>query len=72
MIGGSMFGLGIGEVGIIVVFILVIFGGKKIPQLGSSLAKGIQNFRRGLKEGEGLDDSLTQKEKHEKQEKEDE
>ena len=67
MRGGSMFGLGVGEVGIIAVFILVLFGGKKIPQLGSGLAKGIQNFRRGLKEGGDLDDSLTQKERQEKE-----
>ena len=65
--GGNMFGLGIGEVVIIAVFILILFGGKRIPQLGSGLAKGIQNFRQGLKEGENLDDSLTQKERQEKE-----
>ena len=44
-----MFGLGAGEIAIIAILVLIIFGGKKIPQLGSGLAKGIQNFKRGLK-----------------------
>lgn len=44
-----MFGLGAGELIAIGVIGLLFFGGKKIPQLGGSLAKGIRNFQKGLK-----------------------
>ena len=46
-----MFGLGVGEIAAIAILVLVLFGGRKLPQLRSGLAKGIQNFKRGLREG---------------------
>ena len=45
-----MFGLGVGEIAAIAIIVLVFFGAKRLPQLGSGFAKGIQNFKRGLKE----------------------
>lgn len=51
-----MFGLGMGEMLIILVVVLLLFGGKKLPQLGSSLGKAINNFKSSLKE----DDSSSQ------------
>lgn len=45
-----MLGLGAGEMVAIGVLVLVLFGGRKLPQLGSGLAKGIKNFQRGLKD----------------------
>ncbi|OFW55602.1 MAG: hypothetical protein A2133_09585 [Actinobacteria bacterium RBG_16_64_13] len=39
------------EIAIVVVLILVIFGPKKLPELGSSLGKSIRGFRKSLKEG---------------------
>ena len=47
-----MFGLGMGEMLIILVVVLLLFGGKKLPQLGSSLGKAINNFKGSLKEGQ--------------------
>lgn len=40
------------ELLIILAIVLVLFGGNKIPQLGDSLGKGIQNFRRSFQKEE--------------------
>jgi sec-independent protein translocase protein TatA len=45
-----MFGsLGIWEILLIVVVIAVLFGGKKLPQLGKGLGEGIMNFKNSLR-----------------------
>ena len=46
-----MFGLGMGEIVIVLVVVLLLFGGKKLPQLGSALGQAMTNFKKGLKEG---------------------
>ena len=38
------------ELGIIVVVILLLFGGKKIPELAKGLGCGIKNFKQAMKE----------------------
>jgi sec-independent protein translocase protein TatA len=43
-----MFGLKMGELLIIFLVILVLFGGTKLPQLGSSLGQAIRNFKKGF------------------------
>ncbi|MBV6627389.1 MAG: twin-arginine translocase TatA/TatE family subunit [Rivularia sp. (in: Bacteria)] len=48
-----MFGLGFPEMAIIVVVAILIFGPKKIPELGSALGKTLRGFKEELKEGEG-------------------
>ena len=40
-----MFGLGWPEVAIILIVALLIFGSKKIPELGSSLGKTLRGFK---------------------------
>jgi sec-independent protein translocase protein TatA len=45
-----MFGLGMGELLVIVFVVLLLFGGSKLPQLGGALGKAITNFKKGLKE----------------------
>lgn len=44
--------LGTWEIVAIVVVVLLLFGGKKIPELMKGLGKGVSNFKSGLKEGE--------------------
>jgi len=51
-------GLGFGELIVILLIVLLFFGGKKIPQLGSTLGESIKNFKKGLK-----DDSTNDKDK---------
>jgi sec-independent protein translocase protein TatA len=36
------------EILVVLIIALVVFGPKRIPELGSSLGKGITSFRRGL------------------------
>jgi sec-independent protein translocase protein TatA len=40
-----MFGLGLPEIGIIAIAALLIFGPKKIPELGSALGKTLRGFK---------------------------
>ncbi|ARV61341.1 Sec-independent protein translocase TatA [Nostocales cyanobacterium HT-58-2] len=44
-----MFGLGWTEVGVIILVTLLIFGPKKIPELGSALGKTLRGFKEELK-----------------------
>ena len=50
-----MFGIGVPELLVIAFIILLIFGGKKIPELMKGLGKGVKGFKDGMKE---VDDEL--------------
>ncbi len=43
-----MFGLGMTELMIVLVLAVLIFGAGKLPEIGSSLGKGIKNFKKGI------------------------
>jgi sec-independent protein translocase protein TatA len=45
-----MFGLGLPELIVIFVIALVVFGPKKLPDLGRALGKGIAEFKRATEE----------------------
>ncbi|UCD83791.1 MAG: twin-arginine translocase TatA/TatE family subunit [Deltaproteobacteria bacterium] len=66
MIGG----LGIWELIIILVIILIIFGAGKLPELGSSLGRGIKSFRKAIKEPDEIDITPKQEDKEDKDKKE--
>jgi len=56
-------GLGAWELIIILVIILIIFGAGKLPEIGSSLGKGIKSFRKAIKEPDEID--ITPKKENE-------
>jgi sec-independent protein translocase protein TatA len=47
-----MGGIGTGELLIILVVVLVLFGGAKLPKLARSLGQAQGEFKRGIKESE--------------------
>ena len=53
MITPLLFGsLGFWEITIIALVVLLLFGGKKIPELMRGLGKGVKNFKEGMTEAE--------------------
>jgi len=58
-----MFGLGWLEVGVIALVGVLIFGPKKIPEIGSSLGKTLRGFKEELK-GEGEDPDSSEQDKN--------
>jgi sec-independent protein translocase protein TatA len=50
-----MFGFGTQELIIILAIVGLIFGAKRLPDLGSGLGKAIRNFKGGIKSIEGED-----------------
>ena len=47
-----IFGLGTGEIILIVLVFLLLFGAKRIPELMKSMGKGVKSFKEGMKEVE--------------------
>ena len=47
-----MFGMGWQELAFILVIALLMFGAKRLPEIGRSLGRAISSFKEGLKEGE--------------------
>ena len=45
-----LFGLGMQEIIVIALIVLLLFGGKKIPELMKGLGKGVKSFKDGMKE----------------------
>lgn len=51
-----MFGLGTTELLVIAFVIVLLFGGRKLPQLGRSFGAAITNFKKGLNEPDQTQD----------------
>lgn len=52
---GLLGGIGAPELVVILIIVLVLFGPKRLPQLGSSLGKTVKNIREGM-ESEDAED----------------
>jgi sec-independent protein translocase protein TatA len=53
---GFLGGLGAPEIILIALIVLLIFGGKKIPELMRGMGKGIKSFKEGMK---GMEDEIN-------------
>ena len=49
--------IGAGEIIIVALVVLLLFGGKKIPELMKGLGKGVRNFKDGVK---GIEDEVDE------------
>lgn len=49
------FGMGFGELVLILVIVVVVFGATKLPQLGDGLGKAIKNFKRAVNSQNEID-----------------
>ena len=56
MIQPLIFNLGPWEIIIIALVVLLLLGGRKIPELMKGLGEGIKNFKSGLKDADGKED----------------
>lgn len=50
---------GMGELLIILVIVVLVFGANKLPQLGDGIGKAIKNFKRGLNHDDDIDVTPT-------------
>ena len=55
--------LGGWEIAVIVVIVLLLFGGKKIPELMRGLGKGIKEFKEGVADDDNKDTGESKTEK---------
>ncbi|MFQ5702526.1 MAG: twin-arginine translocase TatA/TatE family subunit [Gemmatimonadales bacterium] len=42
--------IGMPELLVILVVVLLVFGAKRLPEMGSAMGKGIREFKRGIKD----------------------
>ena len=54
---GLLGGIGAPELVVILIIVLVLFGPKRLPQLGSSLGKTVKNIREGMESEDAEDDA---------------
>jgi sec-independent protein translocase protein TatA len=55
------FGMGFGELVLVLIIVVVVFGATKLPQLGDGLGKAIKNFKRAVSSQDEIDVSPTAK-----------
>jgi len=63
-----MFGtIGWPEIILLLLVVLLLFGAKRLPEIGKALGKGIREFKKSIK---GIEDELEEPEKKEEKEEE--
>jgi sec-independent protein translocase protein TatA len=60
---GFLGGLGTGEIILIALVVLLLFGGRKIPELMRGIGKGVKSFKDGMA---GLEEEMKQPPKEDK------
>lgn len=48
------------ELVVVLLIFVLLFGAKKLPELGSSVGKSIKNFKKGVSEGKEEDGEVAQ------------
>jgi len=61
---------GIWELIFVFLIVLVVFGAKKLPEIGSGLGKGITNFKKAMKNQDSLDSKSSDEENSDEENKE--
>ena len=61
-----MFGIGYQELLIILVIVLILFGGSKLPELARSLGSSVKEFKKGVSEASKEDAAAAAKKDEEK------
>ena len=61
LVKNLFFAIGPWQVVLVAVVILLLFGGKKIPELMKGLGSGIKEFKKGVKEDEDDKNKLSNK-----------
>lgn len=56
-----MFGIGLQELIVILVILLLLFGGKKLPELSRSIGQSIRDIRKGFNDDDNNSESKTKK-----------
>ncbi|MBW2502732.1 MAG: twin-arginine translocase TatA/TatE family subunit [Deltaproteobacteria bacterium] len=55
-----MFGLGTPELIVILGIAFLVFGGKKLPEIGAGLGKGISSFKKGMRDVEDAGKNIVE------------
>lgn len=58
-----MFGLGTQEILVILLVVLVVFGAKRLPEIGGGLGRAIKNFKKATLEPDEIDVTPSSKKK---------
>jgi sec-independent protein translocase protein TatA len=48
-------GLGTGEIILIILVVMIVFGASKLPQLGDGFGRAIKNFKRAVQSGNEIE-----------------
>ena len=51
----SMFGFGATELAIILVIVVILFGARRLPEIGAGVGKAIKNFKAGISGEDQID-----------------
>ncbi len=64
-----MFGLGMGELVVILIIVFLLFGASRLPEMGKGVGQAIKNFKKAMSEPSEID-VTPKKEVEKKEEKE--